>query len=123
MERTEMIVGDGANCLRVGCLSLHRLLGERRRLPDVRLLWQGTSLLRIAPFPTINPILSNAAELRQQSRHVVGVPMEKPSPMTERDVASEHPNLIEGCEPLRVLRLARQRPEDQQSLSQRRISI
>jgi hypothetical protein len=55
--------------------------------------------MRFAHFPTINSVLSNAAELRQQSRHVVGFPMEKISAMTERGVANEHPNLNEGCEP------------------------
>jgi hypothetical protein len=63
------------------------------------MLWKGTALMRFAHFPTTNSVLSNAAELRRQSRHVLGVPMEKRSPMTECDVASEHPNLIEGCEP------------------------
>jgi hypothetical protein len=62
------------------------------------MLWKGTALMQCAPFPTINSVLSNAAELRRQSRHVVGVPMEKRSPMTERDVEPEHPNLNEGCE-------------------------
>jgi hypothetical protein len=54
--------------------------------------------MRFAPLPTINSGLSNAAELSLQSRRVVGVPMEKRTPMTERDVAPEHPNLNEGCE-------------------------
>jgi hypothetical protein len=69
-------------------------------VPDDRMLWKGTGLMRLPPFTTINSVLSNAAELRRQSRHVVGVQMEKRSPMTERDVASEHPNLNEGSEPL-----------------------
>jgi hypothetical protein len=63
------------------------------------MLWKGTALKRFTHFPTINSVLSNAAELRRQSLHVVGVPIEKRSPMTERDVASRHPNLNEGCEP------------------------
>jgi hypothetical protein len=54
--------------------------------------------MRFAPFPTINSVFSNAAALRLQSRRVVGVPMEILTPMTERDVALEHPNLNEGCE-------------------------
>jgi hypothetical protein len=62
------------------------------------MLWKGTALIRFAPFPTINSVLSNAAELRLQTRHVVGYHKEKPSIMTERDVASEIPNLNEGCE-------------------------
>jgi hypothetical protein len=68
-------------------------------VPDDRMLWNGTALMLFAPFPTINSDLSNAAEPRRQSRHVVGFPMEKRPPMTERDVAPEHPNLNEGCEP------------------------
>jgi hypothetical protein len=58
--------------------------------------------MRFAPFPKINSDLSNAADLRRQSRDVVGVPMEKRSPMTEREVAAEHPNLDEWCEPPQV---------------------
>jgi hypothetical protein len=43
-------------------------------MPDERMLLKGTALLRFAPFPTIKSILSNAAELRLQSRHEVWVP-------------------------------------------------
>jgi hypothetical protein len=64
-----------------------------------RMLWKGRALMRFAAFPTINSVISNAAELRLQSCHVVGVPMEIRSPMRERDVASEHPNLNVVCEP------------------------
>jgi hypothetical protein len=67
-------------------------------LPDDRMLWKGNALMWFEHFPSINSILSNAAELRLQTRHVVGVPMEKPAHMTERDVESEIPNLNEGCE-------------------------
>jgi hypothetical protein len=77
--------------------------------------------MRFAPFPTINSVLSNAVEHRLQSCHVVGVPMEKRSPMTERDVASEHPNLNEGCELFRVVRLARHRPDSRQSWSSKTV--
>jgi hypothetical protein len=62
------------------------------------MLWKWTALMFFAPFPTINSDLSNAAVPRRQSRHVVGVPMAKRPPMTERDVAPEHSNLNEGCE-------------------------
>jgi hypothetical protein len=55
--------------------------------------------MRIAPFPTINSDLSSASELRMQSHHVVGVPMENRHPMTWRDGASELPNLNKVCEP------------------------
>jgi hypothetical protein len=63
------------------------------------MLWKGTVLIRFAHFPTINTFLSNAAELRRQSRHVFGVPMEKRTTMTRRDVASELPLSNEGYEP------------------------
>jgi hypothetical protein len=85
MERTELMVGEGANRLRAGRLSRHRPDGESRRVPDDRSLWKGTALMRFAPFPTINSVLSNAAELRRQSRHVVGVRVENRPPMTRRD--------------------------------------
>jgi hypothetical protein len=54
--------------------------------------------MRLAHFRTINSVLSNGAELRLQSRHVVGFPMDKRYTMTERDVVFWHPNLNEGCE-------------------------
>jgi hypothetical protein len=54
--------------------------------------------MRFAHFPTISSVLSNADDLRRQSRHVGGVPMENRPPMTRRDGASELPNLNEGCE-------------------------
>jgi hypothetical protein len=60
------------------------------------MLWAGTSLMRFAHFPTINFVLSNAAELRLQSNHVVGVPVKNRTQMTRRDLASELPNLNEG---------------------------
>jgi hypothetical protein len=66
---------------------------------DYRMLWNGTALMRFATLPTINSDLSNAAEPRRQSRHVFGVPMKKRPPMTERDVAPEHPDLNKLCEP------------------------
>jgi hypothetical protein len=66
-------------------------------VPEYRMLWKGTALIRFAHFPTINPVLSNAAQLRLQSCHVVGIPMEKRPPMKERDVGSEHSNLKEGA--------------------------
>jgi hypothetical protein len=91
------MVGEGANRLRVGHLSRHRPDGERRRVPDDRILSKWTALIWFAHFPTINSVLSNAAYLRLQSRLVVGGPIENRPPMTERDVANEHPNLNEGC--------------------------
>jgi hypothetical protein len=44
-----------------------------------------------APFPTINSVLSNAAEFRRKSRHVFGDFMEHRTPMTTGDGASELP--------------------------------
>jgi hypothetical protein len=98
MERIDLMVGKGAVLLRAGRLSRHRPVGESRPLPDDRMLWTGTALMLFADFPTINSVLSNAAELRLQSRHVFGIPMLNRPPMTERDVAPEHPNLNEVCE-------------------------
>jgi hypothetical protein len=99
MERTELMVGQGANCIRAGRISRHQQEGKSRSVIDERMLWSRNAVMRFAPIPTINSVLSKAAEPRLQSCHVVGVPMEKRSPMTERDVASEHTNLNEGCEP------------------------
>jgi hypothetical protein len=61
-------------------------------MPDYRMLWKGNTIMRFAHFTTINSVLSNAPELRLQSRHVVGVPMENRPPMTRRDGASEVPH-------------------------------
>jgi hypothetical protein len=69
------MVGEGASRLSVGRLSRHRPDGERRRVPDERMLWKWTAMISFALFPIINSFLSNAAELREQSRHVFGVPM------------------------------------------------
>jgi acyl carrier protein phosphodiesterase len=88
MERIDLMVGNGANRLRLRRLSSHRPDGESRRVPDNRMLWTGTALMRFADFPTINSVLSNAAELRYQSRHVFGSPLENRPPMPRRDVAS-----------------------------------
>jgi hypothetical protein len=92
------MVLEGANCNREGRISRHQQDGKSRRVPDDRMLWKGNALMRFANFRTINCVLSNAAGLRLQTCHVVGFPKEKRSPMTERDVASEHPNLNEVCE-------------------------
>jgi hypothetical protein len=61
---------------------------KERQLPNDRMLWKGTALMRFASFPTINSVLSNSAELRRQSRHVFGVPMENRTAMKTRDGAS-----------------------------------
>jgi hypothetical protein len=68
-------------------------------VPDDRILLKWNALMRFAPFPTINPVLSNAGDLRRHSRHVVGFYKEKRSPMTRREVASEFPHSNEGCKP------------------------
>jgi hypothetical protein len=54
LERTELMVGEGANRIRAGHFSRHRPDCERRRVPDDRMLWKGTTLMRFAHFPTIN---------------------------------------------------------------------
>jgi hypothetical protein len=64
MERSELMVGEGASRLRERRLSRHRPAGESRRVPDDRMLWKGTALLRFATYLTINLVSSNAAELR-----------------------------------------------------------
>jgi hypothetical protein len=49
--------------------------------------------------PSINSVLSNAPELRLQSRHVIVFPLENRPTMTSRDGASEVPHTNEGCKP------------------------
>jgi hypothetical protein len=61
MERTDLMVGKGANRLRAGRLPCHRPDGEIRHFLDDRMLWKGKALMRFAPFPTINSVSSNAA--------------------------------------------------------------
>jgi hypothetical protein len=96
MEKTELILGEGFNRLRSGRLSSHRPDGERRRMPEERMLWKRNALNRFAHFPNINSFHSNAAELRLQSRHVVGVRIDNRLSMSRRDVASELQESIEG---------------------------
>jgi hypothetical protein len=67
-------------------------------VPDDRMLWKWNALMRFAPFPTINSVLSNAGEFRRQLRHVVVVPMENRPTMTRRDGASELPLSNEVCD-------------------------
>jgi hypothetical protein len=55
--------------------------------------------MRFDLFPTINPILSSAAELRLKSPHVDGVPMENRTTMTKRDGAFDLSLSYEGCKP------------------------
>jgi hypothetical protein len=59
MDRTELIVREGANRMMAGRLSRHRPDGEIRRVPDYRMLWKWTAIIRFAHFPTINSVLSN----------------------------------------------------------------
>jgi hypothetical protein len=91
--------GEGASRLRVGRLSRHRPDGEKRRVPDDRMLWKGTALMRFAPFLNINSVLSNAAELRRKSRQVFEVPVENRTAMTTRDWESELLQSNEGFDP------------------------
>jgi hypothetical protein len=97
MERTELLVGDGVIRLKAGRLSRPLPKGEWRRVPDYRMLWKGTALMRFAHSTTTNSFLSNGDELRLQSHHVVAFPMENRPPMTTRDGATDLPNLNEGC--------------------------
>jgi hypothetical protein len=98
MERSDWMVGEGANRLRAGRISRHQPEGKSRRKPDDWMLWNGTALMRFAPFPTISSVSSKAAELRLHSHHALGYPMENRPPMTRRDGASVLPNLNEGFE-------------------------
>jgi hypothetical protein len=41
MERTEFMFGEGASRLRVRPLLRHTPDGEKRRVPDDRMLWMG----------------------------------------------------------------------------------
>jgi hypothetical protein len=100
MERTELMFGEGASRLGVGRLSSNRPDGEKRRVPDDRILWKRPAMMRFAPFPTINSVFSNAAEIRRQSRHEFGVPTKNRTAMTTRDGASELPQMNEWCDPL-----------------------
>jgi hypothetical protein len=88
MERTKLMVGEGVNRLRAGRLSPNRPDGESRRVPDDRMHWKGNGLMRFAKLTNINSVISYGADLRLQSDHVFGVPMENRPPMTRRDVAS-----------------------------------
>jgi hypothetical protein len=60
------MVVEGANRHRAGRYSRHRPDGESRRVPDERMLWKRTALMRSVHFPTINSDLSNATEPRRQ---------------------------------------------------------
>jgi hypothetical protein len=64
MVRTELMVGEGVNRFRAGRLSPHRPEGESSRVTDDRVLCKGKALMRFAPFPNINSVLSNAADFR-----------------------------------------------------------
>jgi hypothetical protein len=96
MERNELMEDEGVNRLRAERFSPHRPDCESRRLPDDRMLWKWTALMRFEPFPTLSSVSSNAAELRLQSHHVVGSPMENRNLMTRRGGASKLPYLDEG---------------------------
>jgi hypothetical protein len=65
MERSELMVGEGANRTRAGRFSHHRPDGESRRGTDARMLWMGTAVMRFALYTTINSVPPNAAVLRQ----------------------------------------------------------
>jgi hypothetical protein len=98
MERTDLMVGEGENRHRARRIPCHRPGSEIRQYLDERMLSKGNALMRFAPFPTINSVLSNAAELRRQSRHVFGFPMGNRLTMKWRDGASEIPHSNEGCD-------------------------
>jgi hypothetical protein len=115
MERTELMVGERTNRLRAVRVSRHRPIGESRRVHDDRILLKWTALMRFASFPNINSILSNAAALRLNKRHVVGIPMEQRPPVNGVTVSLSSRIRTKGPISLRVVRLARQQPEVRQS--------
>jgi hypothetical protein len=61
-------------------------------MPHDRMLCKGKALKRSAQFPTMKSVHSNAADLRQLSRHLVGVPMENGTPMTRGYLVSVLPH-------------------------------
>jgi hypothetical protein len=76
LERTELMVGKNANCIRAVTFYSIRSSGMRRLSPTGR--WRGRrpAMSRFAPSPTINSVLYIACELRRPSRSVVGVQLE-----------------------------------------------
>jgi hypothetical protein len=92
------MVREEANRLRAGRLSRRRPDGESRRMPVDWMLGKGTALMRFAHLPPISSFSSNAGELRLQSHHLVGFPMENRPTLTRRGGAYELPNMNEGCE-------------------------
>jgi hypothetical protein len=96
-ERTELILGEGAKRLRAVRVSRHGPKSENRQLPDNRMLWKWNALMPIAPYPIKNSVLSNAGDLRRQSRNVVGFSMENRTTMTWRDGGPKFPHSNERC--------------------------
>jgi hypothetical protein len=80
-------------------------------MPDDRMLWKGNFLKLFAPFPTMNSVHSNAADLRLQSRQVFGLPIEKRTTIKTRDEASELLHSNDVCDPPQGLTPITPRPE------------
>jgi hypothetical protein len=53
MERTELMVAQGANLIRAGGFSRDRRDCQYLRLPDVRMLCKWNALMRFAPSSSI----------------------------------------------------------------------
>jgi hypothetical protein len=76
LERSELMVGKGAN--RIRALRFHSilLLGNRKRSPCGRWPERRPALIQLAHSPIINYVRSIADELTRPSRLVVGVQLE-----------------------------------------------
>jgi hypothetical protein len=76
LERSEFIVGNGAN--RVRALPIHRIRSSvtRTHLPSGRWRERRHALIQFAHSPNISSDFSIACELRRPSRRVVGVQLE-----------------------------------------------
>jgi hypothetical protein len=76
LDRTELMVGNGANRIRAVHFHSIRSSGTRRLSPSGRCHERRPGLSQFVPSPAINSVLSFACELRRPSRRVVGVQLE-----------------------------------------------
>jgi hypothetical protein len=74
MERSELMLGEGAKRLRAGPLPHHRPDGESRQVPDDRMLRMGTALMRFAPYATINSFFPMRLNSRGSQGTLLGFP-------------------------------------------------
>jgi hypothetical protein len=76
LERTKLMVGKGAICIRAVPFHSIRSSGMRRLSPSGPWCERRPALGRFAASPTINSVRSIACQLRRPSRRVVGVQLE-----------------------------------------------